>query len=147
MRYLLILPALSLLTAPSQAQEVVKVPAKEAPDVARPDDLFALPPGQWHFATPCDDKQCEAGFTSGDLVVRVERAEKFVRIIAGLKNCEAVGFSELETGNKPGKRTRKRVAKQVSNVVKGVGKSCNATSPDVAPLDVSLIFPPKAETR
>jgi hypothetical protein len=146
MRLPLILTALSLLAAPSQAQEVVKVPAKEAPDVARPDDLFALPPGQWQLATPCDDKQCEAGFTSGDLVVSVERSEKFVRIIAGLKNCEAVGFSEIETGNKPGKGTRKKVAKQVSNVVKGVAKSCNVTVADVAPFDVSPMFPPKAET-
>ena len=45
------------------AQEIVKVPAKDAPSVARPDDLFRLPPGQWHFAKqvctgnePCDDK-------------------------------------------------------------------------------------------
>ena len=120
--------------------------------MARPDDLFQLPAGQWHFAKqlwsgnePCDDKACEAGFTSGDLVVSVERSEKFVRLIAGLRNCEAVGFSEMETGNKPGKSARKRVAKQVKNVVKGVAKSCNATAPDVAPLDVALMFPAKVE--
>ena len=153
MRLSLIFTALSLLAAPSVAQEVVKIPAKDAPTVARPDDLYALPPGQWYFARqlwggnePCDDKRCEAGFTSGDLVVSVERSEKFVRIIAGLKNCEAVGFSEIETGNKPGKGTRKKVAKQVSNVVKGAAKSCGVTVADVAPLDVSLMFRPKAET-
>ena len=104
---LLILPALTLMAAPLLAQEVVKVQAKEAPTVARPDDLFALPPGQWHYARqlwsgnePCDAQHCEAGFTSGDLVVSVERSEKFVRLIAGFKNCEAVGFSEMEPGNK-----------------------------------------------
>ena len=134
MRYLLTLPALSLLAAPSLAQEVVKIPAKEAPTVARPDDLFVLPPGQWHFAKqlwsgnePCDAQHCEAGYTSGDLVVSVERSEKFVRLIAGLRNCEAVGFSEMEPGDKPGKYNRKRVAKQVKNVVKGVAKSCSVT--------------------
>lgn len=154
MRYSLILPALSLLAAPSLAQDVVKIPATDAPTVSRPDDLFSLPPGQWIFAKqlwsgsePCDDQHCEAGYTSGDLVISVERSEKFVRLIAGIRNCEAVGFSEMEPGNKPGKHDRKKVAKQVSNVVKGVAKSCNATAPSVADLDVAQLFPKKAETR
>ena len=152
MRTLLIFPVLSLLAAPSLAQDIVKIPAKEAPTVARPDDLYTLPPGQWHFARqlwagnePCDATQCEAGFTSGELVVSVERNGKFVRLIAGLRHCEAVGFSEMETGDSPGKSTRKRVAKQVDNVVKGVSKSCSSSTPDVAPLDVALLFPPKVE--
>ena len=152
MRFSLILPALSLLAAPLLAQEVVKVDAKDAPTVARPDDLFALPPGQWYFAKqlwsgnePCDDQHCEAGFTSGDLVVSVERSEKFVRLIAGFKNCEAVGFSEMEPGNKPGKYNRKKVAKQVKNVVKGVAKTCNATAQTVPDLDAALLFPKKAK--
>ena len=152
MRFSLILPALPLLAAPLLAQEVVKVDAKDAPTVARPDDLFALPPGQWYFAKqlwsgnePCDDQHCEAGFTSGDLVVSVERSEKFVRLIAGFRNCEAVGFSEMEPGNKPGKYNRKKVAKQVKNVVKGVAKTCNATAPTVPDLDAALLFPKKAK--
>ena len=149
MRLLLIVPVLSLLAVPSLAQEVVKIPAKEAPTVGRPDDLFALPPGQWHYAKqlwsgsePCDDQHCEAGFTSGDLVVSVERSEKFVRLIAGFRDCEAVGFSEMEPGNKPGKYNRKKIAKQVK---KGVAKSCKATAPAVADLDASILFPKKAE--
>ena len=152
MRPILIIPALCLLAVPLQAQKIVKVEAKDAPTVGRPDDLFNLPPNQWHFANqlwsgnePCNDKHCEAGFTSGDLVVSVERSEKFVRLIAGLRNCEAVSFSEMETGNKPGKGTRKRVAKQVSNVVKGLAKTCNSTAPDVPALDVALLFPAKVE--
>ena len=36
----------------------------------------------------CTSDQCEAGFTSGDLVVSVEHAKDFVRIIAGFKGCE-----------------------------------------------------------
>jgi hypothetical protein len=154
MRYLLILPVLTLMAAPLLAQEVVKVQAKEAPTVARPDDLFALPPGQWHYARqlwsgnePCDAQHCEAGFTSGDLVVSVERSEKFVRLIAGFKNCEAVGFSEMEPGNKPGKYSRKKVAKQVANVVKGVAKTCNMTAPAVADLDPKLLFPAEVEAK
>jgi hypothetical protein len=146
------IPALSLLAAPLQAQEIVKVEAKDAPTVARPDDLYNLPPGQWHFAKqlwagndPCDDKHCEAGYTSGDLVVSVERAEKNIRLIAGLRNCEAVGFSEMTPGNKLGKSEGKRVAKQVSNVVKGVAKTCKAAAPDVPALDVTQLFPAKVE--
>jgi hypothetical protein len=149
---MLILPVLSILAAPSLAQDVVKIPASEAPTVSRPDDLFALPPGQWHYAKqlwsgnePCDDKHCEAGFTSGDLVISVERSEKFARLIAGFRNCEAVAFSEMEPGNKPGKYTRKKVAKQVNNVVKGLAKSCNATAPAVADLDVAVLFQKKAQ--
>ena len=152
MRTLLIFPALSLLAAPSLAQEIVKVDAKEAPTVSRPDDLFTLPPGQWHYAKqlwsgnePCDDKHCEAGFTSGDLVISVERSEKYARLIAGFRNCEAVAFSEMEPGNKPGKYNRKKISKQVKNVVKGLAKSCNTTAPEVANLDAALLFPNKAE--
>lgn len=152
MRTLLLVPVLSLLTAPSLAQEVVQVPASEAPTVARPDDLFALPPGQWYYAKqlwsgnePCDDKHCEAGFTSGDLVISVERSEKYARLIAGFRNCEAVAFSEMEPGNKPGKYNRKKIAKQVKSVVKGLAKSCNTTAPEVADLDAALLFPKKPE--
>src|SRR5215510_13010469 len=122
MRLTLILPVLSMLApplaAPASGQEIVKVNAKDAPTVARPDDLFQLPPGQWHYAKqlwsgnePCDAQHCEAGYTSGDLVVSVERSEKFIRLIAGFRTCEAVGFSEMEPGNNLKKSEGKRVAK------------------------------------
>ena len=150
MRMMLIVPVLSLLAAPLQAQEIVKVEAKDAPTVARPDDLYTLPPGQWHFAKqlwsgnePCDAQHCEAGYTNGDLVVSVERSDKFIRLIAGLRNCEAVGFSEMEPGNKLGKSEGKRVAKQVKNVVKGVAKTCKTSAPDVPALDAAQLFPAK----
>ena len=151
MRKLLIFPVLSLLAAPSLAQEVVQIPASEAPTVARPDDIFNLPPGQWHYAKqlwsgsePCDNQHCEAGYTDGILAISVERSEKFVRLIAGFRNCEAVGFSEMEPGNKPGKYNRKKVRKQVNNVVKGVAKTCNATAPSVPDLDPVLLYPAKS---
>ena len=152
MRLLVIVPVLSLLAAPSFAQEVVQIPASEAPTVARPDDIFNLPPGQWHYAKqlwsgsePCDNQHCEAGYTDGILAISVERSEKFVRLIAGFRNCEAVGFSEMEPGNKPGKYSRKKVRKQVNNVVKGVAKTCNATAPSVPDLDPVLLYPAKAK--
>ena len=142
-----LLPALLLLSSAASAQEIVEVPASKA-NVARPDDLFALPPGQWHMAKSlyggsevCVPDQCEAGFTSGDLVVSVEHAKDFVRIIAGFKGCEKTAYSELEVGSKPGKPTFGRVAKQVNQVVKGLGKTCSMTVPAVPKLEVAQLFP------
>ena len=135
--------------APAHAQEIIKLPPGAAADVSRPDDLFELPPGQWHFAKrlwegreACSDEQCEAGFTTGDLVVSAEHAGKFVRIIAGVRGCPATAFSEMETGKRPSKWMRKRVATQVRTVVKGLKKSCPAALPAVAPLDAARLFPP-----
>jgi hypothetical protein len=130
------------------AQEIVKVPATQAPSVSRPDDLFRLPPGEWHFARllwegsePCSEESCEAGFTTGDLVVSVERSKQYARIIAGLRGCEATAYSEMDIGKKPSKSKSKKLAKQVQTVVKGLGKSCKLTVPAVAPLDALRLYP------
>lgn len=143
-----LIPAFALLFASAavQAQEIVEVPASKA-NVARPDDLFNLPPGQWQFAKtlgggePCVSDQCEAGFTSGDLVVSVEHAKEFVRIIAGVKSCERTAYSEVEVGSKPGKPTFGRVSKQVERVLKGLGKQCSTTVPAVPKLEAAQLFP------
>ena len=143
--------SLALLTsAAAAAQEIVEVPASTA-KVSRPDDLFALPPGQWHMAKslaqgsePCASDQCEAGFTSGDLVVSVEHAKEFVRIIAGFRGCERTAYTETEVGSKPGKPTFGRVSKQVKQVVKGLSKTCNMTAPAVPKLEVAQMFPKAA---
>ena len=139
--------ALLLSATAVEAQEIVEVPASKA-NVSRPDDLFALPPGQWHMARsiaagsdPCVSDQCEAGFTSGDLVVSVEHAKDFVRIIAGFKGCERTAYSETEVGSKPGKPTFGRVAKQVDEVVKGLAKTCSMTAPSVPKLEAAQLFP------
>jgi hypothetical protein len=136
------------MALPAHAQDVVKVPETLQPGVKRPDDLFKLPPGAWHFARqlwigqePCDPGTCEAGFTSGDLVVSVERSETYVRVIAGLRGCESVGFSELEAGRKPGKHARKQVAALVDDVVRGLAKTCKTKIPVPLRLDVSSLFP------
>ena len=51
MRVQLIIGCLLLgSSALGTAQEIVKVPAGKVPSVSRPDDLFKLAPGQWHFA-------------------------------------------------------------------------------------------------
>ena len=140
---------LALLSASgtAAAQEIVKVPQSKA-QVARPDDLFSLTPGQWHFAkhlwegtAACTPTQCEGGYTSGDLVISAEHSGEFVRIIVGLRGCESVGFSEVEVGTKPGKPTFGRVRKQVERVIKGTAKTCNASAPEVPSLDAAQLFP------
>jgi hypothetical protein len=150
MRATLLTAFILLVSTAAQAQEIVKVPASKS-NVARPDDLFALPPGQWVMektlsgaAEPCTAEQCEAGFTSGDLVVSVEHSKEFVRIIAGLRNCEGTAYSEVEVGTKPGKPTFGRVSKQIERVVKGLSKTCNATVPEVPKLNVASMFPKAA---
>jgi hypothetical protein len=90
---------------------------------------------------PCVFDQCEAGFTSGDLVVSVEHAKDFVRIIAGFKGCERTAYSEVEVGSKPGKPTFGRVSKQVDRVLKGLGKQCGMTVPAVPKLEAAQLFP------
>jgi len=131
------------------AQQIVSVPQSEAP-VARPDDLFGLPPGQWHFAKrlwqgqePCTPTECEGGYTSVDLVVSAEHSGRHVLIIAGFRGCEAVGHSEVEVSEKPGKPSFGRVRKQVDRVIQGVAKTCNLTAPTIASLDAQQLFPPK----
>ncbi|HSQ95514.1 MAG TPA: hypothetical protein VLM18_05370 [Croceibacterium sp.] len=144
-----LVPALALLLASVAvpAQHIEKVPASKA-NVSRPDDLFALPPGQWHLAKslalgaePCVFDQCEAGFTSGILVISVEHSKDFVRIIAGFSGCVQTAFSEVEVGTTPGKSAFGRVAKQVKRVIKGLAKTCEMTAPKVPELDVASLFP------
>ena len=147
MRAILLTSFALIASGAAAAQEIVKVPASTA-NVSRPDDLFALPPGQWHMAKslaqgsePCASDQCEAAFTSGDLVVSVEHAKDFVRIIAGFRGCEGTAYSEVEVGSKPGKPTFGRVSSQIKRVVKGLAKTCKMTAPEVPKLEVAQLFP------
>ena len=143
-----ILCCISMISAPVLAQHLEKIDASKAPTVYRPDDLFQLPPNQWHYANhlwqgsdPCTDEQCEAGFTSGDLVVSFEHSGDWVRIMAGFRNCAPVAFSEIETGKSPGKSSRAKVERQLAQVVKGASKTCKVTAPAVANISVASMFP------
>ncbi len=51
----------------------------------------------WQGSEPCTEEQCEAGFTSGDLVISVEHSKGWSRVLAGFRNCAPVAFSEIET--------------------------------------------------
>lgn len=131
-------------------QEIVEVPASKA-GVALPEDLFALPAGQWFVSKqvsqgnePCTPEACEAGFNSGDLVVSVEHAKDYVRVVAGFRGCQGVAFQEVETGMKPGSGKRGEVSRLIKDVVKGAEKSCKVKAPSVPKLDVSSLFPKPA---
>jgi len=129
------------------AQRIVEVPASEA-NVARPEDLYGQTPGQWHLARqlwqgndPCTPTQCEAGYTVGDLVVSAERDGPSVTITASLRSCSSTAYSQLDIGDNASKGERKKIAKQVQRVVKGLGKTCKAEMPEVAPLTGDWLFP------
>jgi hypothetical protein len=148
--HLIVAAAVSLFAMPAGAQEIVKVKASEA-NVARPDDIFSLPPGQWYVAKavtqgtePCTVEGCEAGFNSGDLVISVEHANQWTRVIAGFRGCEAVAYQEAETGIKPGASQRGDVSHLLKKVVKAAEKSCNVKAPSVPKLDVKSLFPAKS---
>jgi len=139
--------AASVAVTPLHGQEIVEVPASKA-NVALPEDIFALPPDQWFVARqvsqgnePCTPEACEAGFNSGDLVVSVEHAKDYVRVVAGFRGCQGVAFQEVETGVKPGSGRRGEVSRLIKDVVKGAEKSCKVKAPKVPKLDVSSLFP------
>jgi hypothetical protein len=151
MRTLIIAVVLSALSTPALSQDIVKVKASEAPNVALPEYLFTLPAGQWFVAdklwenrAPCTADACEAGINSGNLAVSVERAKDHVRIIAGFRGCGAVAFQEVETGVKPGSTGRGEVRHLLKKVVKAAEKSCSVKAPKVPSLDVASLFPAKA---
>ena len=147
----LVAAALVVGAGGASAQEIVEVPASKA-DVARPDDLFRLPPGQWYTAKllaqgsdPCTPSACEAGFNSGDLVVSVEHAGQFSRVIAGFRGCDAVAFNEVETGVSPGSTLRGELSNLIRKAVKAAEKSCKVKAPKVPKLDVASLFPKEAK--
>ncbi len=138
----------ALLTSPVTAQHLEKIDSSKVPTVFRPDDLFQLAPGQWHYAKhlwegsdPCVLDQCEAGYTSGDLAVSVEHSKGYLRVIAGFRSCAPVAFSEIETTTSPDRYIRSHIENQMKRVVKGAAKSCKMTAPPVANLSVESMFP------
>lgn len=150
MRLCLLLVVALLAPGTAVAQRIVEVPASEV-DVAKPEDLYARAPDRWHLARelwqgddPCTGTQCEAGYTSGNLVVSAERNGPSVTITAAWRGCSSTAYSQLEIGETASKGERKKIAKQVQRVVKGLGKTCNAEMPEVAPLTGDWLFPAPA---
>jgi len=150
-RFPVLVAALFLVPQLAGAQQVEEVrPASDTP--ALPEDLFRLPPGSWVFARQlwegddaCTADECEAGYTSGDLVVSVERNKKYLRIITGFRNCGSVAWNEYEIGKKASSGESKTVGKRIKKAVETSAKYCNATAPTVAALDAKQLFPPEPE--
>jgi hypothetical protein len=152
MRLFLLLGLALAMPASAFAQRVVEVPASEV-DVAKPEDLYARAPDRWHLARelwqgddPCTDTQCEAGYTSGDLAVSAERNGPSVTITAAWRGCSSTAYSQLDIGDTASKGERKKIARQVQRVVKGLGKTCKAEMPVVAPLTGDWLFPAGPES-
>jgi len=144
---LIIAATLAAAAVPAAAQRIVEVPASDV-NVTKPEDLYSLPPGRWHLARqlwrgsePCTATQCEAGYTAGDLVVSAERNGPSVTITAAWRGCSSTAYSTLDIGDNASKGERKKIAKQVGRVVKGLGKTCKAEMPEVAPLTGDWLFP------
>jgi hypothetical protein len=140
--------ALLLTSPPLAGQRVEKVPAGSPDAEQLPDDLFSLPPGTWAFARhlwqgdePCAADGCEAGYTSGDLVVSVERDKKHVRILAGFRNCGSRAWNYYEIGGKASGRDTKAIGKRVRKSVGTAAKYCKVAAPAVAELDARRLYP------
>jgi hypothetical protein len=142
--------ATAVASGTALAQRIVEVPSSDV-DVAKPEDLYDRAPDRWHLARelwrgndPCTPTQCEAGYTSGNLVVSAERNGPDVVITAAWRGCSATAYSQLDIGDQASKGERKKIAKQVERVVKGLGRTCKAEMPEVAPLTGDWLFPEAA---
>lgn len=154
--HLLVL-AIPLLLAPSMsaARQIEKVPAG-SPDAQRlPEDLFNLPPNSWAFAKhlwqgnePCTANECEAGYTSGELVVSVERAKTYIRVLAGFRGCGSVAWNDYEIGEKASTADTRTIGKRIKKTVGTSAKYCKVATPAIAPFDARQLYPiPKATDR
>lgn len=140
--------ALLLASQPAGAQQVEEVRTGSAETPTLPEDLFRLPPGTWAFAKqlwkgndPCTADQCEGGYTSGDLVVSVERHKKFLRIVAGFRGCESVAWNEYEVGNRASSRDTKTIGKRLKSTIGTSAKYCKVSAPAIATLDARQLYP------
>ena len=94
----------------------------------------------WHGSEPCTEEQCEAGFTSGNLVLSVEHSKGWLRRWRVPQLCA----SRLQRGRDQASRRIDpcaAVESQVARVVKGAAKTCKLTAPAVANLSVASMFP------
>lgn len=150
LHYAFLAAAVLVASQPSGAQQIEEVRASpDAPGL--PEDLFRLPPGTWAFARQlwkgddlCTADECEAGYTSGDLAVSVERHKTHLRIVAGFRGCESVAWNEYEVGNKASNRDTKTIGKRLKKTIDASAKYCKVSAPPIAALDARQLFPSQA---
>lgn len=146
-----ILGAISLfILHTSGGQQVEEVRTANLDTPVLPEDLFRLPPDTWVFARqlwsgddPCTTDECEAGYTSGDLVVSVERNKRYLRIIAGFRNCASVAWNEYEVGDKASSGDTKAISKRVKKTIKTSAHYCKVEPISVTILDANRLYPLK----
>ena len=146
--------AFLLVAQPSSGQQIEEVRAGSADAPTLPEDLFRLPPGAWVFAKqlwkgddPCTADECEAGYTSGDLVVSVERHKKYLRVVAGFRGCVSVAWNEYEIGNKASSRDTRTISKRLKQSIGTSAKHCKVSPPTVATLDARQLYPIQTLTQ
>jgi hypothetical protein len=127
-----------------------QVPAGTEGAPSLPEDLFSLAPGEWHLAKqlwsgdePCSEDACEAGYTSGDLVVSVERSKKHLRVLAGFRGCANIAWNDFRVGGKASAGETKKLGKRLQQVVGTAATYCKVTAPALPPLDGTRLFPAK----
>jgi len=133
---------------PGGAQPVEEVRKANADTPALPEDIFRLRPGSWAFAKelwagddPCTADQCEGGYTSGDMVVSVERSKTYVRIVAGFRGCGSVAWNEYEIGKKASKSDTRTIEKHMKRAAETSAKYCKVMAPIIAAFDARQLFP------
>ena len=121
-------------------------PSPDSPGL--PEDLFRLPPGTWAFGKqlwkgdePCTAEACEAGYTSGDLAVSVERSKTVLRIVAGFRGCENTAWNEYEVGKRASKSDTRTIRKRLKETVGTSAKYCKVAAPPIAELDARYLYP------
>ena len=146
-RYALLAAATLWMTQALAAQEVEEVRSNPSAP-ALPEDLYRLPPGNWAFARKlwegddlCTATECEAGYTSGDLAVSVERNKTSLRIVAGFRGCGNVAWNEYEVGKKASKYDTKTIGKRLKKTVGTSAKYCKVSAPALAELDARRLYP------
>lgn len=148
LRFAILGAAMFLASQPGSAQRVeeVQLPGSETPGL--PEDLFRLSPGTWAFARqlwsgdePCTADECEAGYTSGDVVVSVERQKTYLRIVAGFRDCQSVAWNEYEIGKKASGSDTSTIARRIKKTVGTSAKYCKVEAPVIAALDARQLFP------
>ena len=140
--------AFLLVPQASGAQRIEQVRPGNPDTPALPDELFRLPPGPWAFARQlwkgdesCTPDQCEAGYTTGDLVVSVERQKTYLRIVAGFRGCASVAWNEYEVGDKASSRDTKTIGKRLKKTIGASAKYCKVSAPVIATLDSRQLYP------
>lgn len=151
--FLLALPVL-FISQDGDAQLVEEVRTIDPETPALPEDLFRLPQGTWVFARrlwagddPCTAEECEGGYTAGDLVISAERSKRYLRIVAGFRNCGNVAWNEYKVGDKASSGDTRTIGKRIKKTVETAAQYCKQAVPAIATLDARWLYPDRSQPK